>query len=193
MKTTPKGLARTCSALVLAASAACARGGGGGEAGLAPARVADYVHAVIAADRATYAEEVVHRLQDVDKVVRASEQFKEEKSLPLPSQMLRMGAQRAAKTGGFRYGLISTWAINKANMPRTDFEKRGLEAVAKAPDAPYRSTEEVGGKRYFMSLYPDVAVSEACVKCHNGHAESPRTDFKLNDVMGGVVVALPLE
>jgi hypothetical protein len=31
------------------------------------------------------------------------------------------------------------------------------------------------------------------VSCHNGHAESPRKDFKLNDVMGGVVVALPLE
>jgi hypothetical protein len=183
---------RTCWALVLVGTAACARGGGG-SAGLPPEKVADYVHAVIAADRATYAEEVVHRLQDVEKVVRATEQFREEKGLPLPSQMLRMGAQRAAKTGGFRYALISAWAINKANMPRTDFETRGLEAVSRTPGTPYRSTEEVAGKRYFMSLYPDVAVSEACVSCHNGHPESPRKDFKLNDVMGGVVVALPLE
>lgn len=183
----------TCWALVLFGSTACARGGGGATAGVPPEKVADYVHAVIAADRATYAEEVVHRLQDVEKVVRATEQFKEEKALPLPSQMLRMGAQRAAKVGGFRYALISTWAINKANMPRTDFETRGLEAVAKDPGTPYRSTEDVGGKRYFMSLYPDVAVSQACVNCHNGHSESPRKDFKLNDVMGGVVVALPLE
>ena len=122
---------RTCGALVLLAAAACARGGGG-NAGVPPDKVADFVHAVIAADRATYAEEVVHRLQDVEKVVRATEQFREEKGLPLPSQMLRMGAQRAAKSGGFRYALISAWAINKANMPRTDFETRGLEAVAKA-------------------------------------------------------------
>jgi len=193
MNRTPRGLARTWWALALVGGGACARGGSGHDAGLPPEKVADYVHAVIAADRATYAEEVVHRLQDVEKVVRATEQFKEEKGLPLPSQMLRMGAQRAAKTGGFRYALISAWAINKANMPRTDFETRGLAAVAKTPDAPYRSTEELGGKRYFMSLYPDVAVSEACVKCHNGHAESPRKDFKLNDVMGGVVVALPVE
>jgi hypothetical protein len=172
---------RMCWALVLVVGTACARSGGGGSAGVPPEKVADYVHAVIAADRATYAEEVVHRLQDV------------EKGLPLPSQLLRMGAQRAAKAGGFRYALISAWAINKANMPRTDFETRGLEAVAKAPGTPFRSTEVVGGKRYFMSLYADVAVSEACVSCHNGHAESPRKDFKLNDVMGGVVVALPLE
>ena len=184
---------RTCWALVLVVGTACARGGGNDSAGLPPEKVADYVHAVIAADRATYAEEVVHRLQDIEQVIRATEQFKEEKGLPLPSQMLRMGAQRAAKTGGFRYALISAWAINKANMPRTDFETRGLEAVAKVPGTPYRSTEVVGGKRYFMSLYADVAVSQACVSCHNGHVESPRKDFKLNDVMGGVVVALPLE
>jgi hypothetical protein len=183
---------RTCGALVLLLGSACARGGSG-SAGVPPEKVADFVHAVIAADRATYAEEVVHRLQDVEKVIRATEQFHEEKGLPLPSQMLRMGAQRAAKSGGFRYALISAWAINKAYLPRTDFERRGLEAVAQAPDAPYRSTEEVGGKRYFMSLYPDLAVSEACVSCHNGHPESPRKDFKRNDVMGGVVVALPLE
>jgi hypothetical protein len=186
-------LRTTSCALLLVGGAACARGGSGGSGGLPPEKVADYIHAVIAADRATYAEEVVHRLQDVEKVARATEQFREDKGLPLPSQMLRMGAQRAAKTGGFRYALISAWAINKANMPRTDFETRGLETVAKTPDTPYRSTETVGGKRYFMSLYPDVAVSEACVNCHNGHAESPRKDFKLNDVMGGVVVALPLE
>ena len=172
-------------------ASACSRGGE--NTGVPPEKVADYVHAVIAADRATYAEEVVHRLQDVEKVARATEQFREEKGLPLPSQMLRMGAQRAAKEGGFRYALISTWAINKANMPRTDFETRGLDALGKSPDVPYRSQEEVGGRRYFMSLYPDKAVSEACVSCHNGHPESPRKDFKLNDVMGGVVVALPLE
>ena len=189
MKTTR--LLGPCCVLLTVSS--CARGAGGGSAGVPPDKVADYVHAVIAADRATYAEEVVHRLQDVEKVARATEQFREEKGLPLPSQMLRMGAQRAAKTGGFRYALISTWAINKANTPRTDFEKRGLDAVAKEPDQPYRSQEDVGGKRYFMSLYPDRAVSEACVSCHNGHPESPRRDFKLNDVMGGVIVALPLD
>lgn len=189
---TAKGYGWMVAAAALA-GAGCARTTGSAGTGLPPEKVADYVHAVIAADRATYAEEVVHRLQDVEKVVRSSEQFREEKALPLPSQMLRMGAQRAAKTSGFRYALISTWAINKANLPKTDFEKRGLDAVVAAPDTPFRSYEEVGGKRYFMALYADQAVSAACVNCHNGHTESPRHDFKQGDVMGGVVVTLPME
>ena len=28
--------------------------------------------------------------------------------------------------------------------------------------------------------------------CHNGHANSPRRDYKLNDIMGGVIVTIPI-
>jgi hypothetical protein len=31
------------------------------------------------------------------------------------------------------------------------------------------------------------------VSCHNAHKDSPRTDFKLNDVMGGVVLRIPMQ
>jgi len=162
---------------------------------VAPASVADYVHTVIEADRATYAEQVVHRLQDVDKVIKVSESFEEDHALPLPSQMLRMGANAAAKAnqGKLRYALISEWAINKANLPKTPFEKRGLEALATEPDAPPRDYQEIDGNRYFMSLYADKAVSQACVDCHNQHPESPRSNFKLGEVMGGVVVSMRID
>ena len=180
----------TGAVLLAALGAGCQRAG---PAGVPPERVAEYLHAVIEADRATYAEQVVHRLQDVEKVIRASEQFKAEKALPLPSQMLRMGAKRAQEKGAFRYALISEWAINKANLPRTDFEREGLGAVAKAPDKPFARYETVAGQRYYMALYADRAVSDACVQCHNAHEESPRHDFKRGEVMGGVVIALPLE
>ena len=55
---------------------------------VAPESVADYVHMVIEADRATYSDRVVHRLQNVEKVINASESFEEDHALPLPSQML---------------------------------------------------------------------------------------------------------
>lgn len=161
--------------------------------GIPPEQVADYIHTVIAADRETYAEQVVHRLQDVDGVIKANEHFREEKALPLPAQMLRMGAKLASENGPFRYALISPWAINKANLPRSDFEKKGMEVVAGDASKPFTSYETVAGKRYFMALYADRAVSEACIKCHNAHEESPRRDFKLGETMGGISIALPLD
>ena len=160
--------------------------------GVAAPLVADYIHTVIEADRATYATQVVQRLQDEEGVLKATEHFKEDKTLPLPAQMLRMGAQRASSGGGLRYSLISKWAINKANLPRTDFERRGLDAVIANRNQPFTEYQTVSGKRYFMALYPDLAVSPACVKCHNEHEQSPRKDFETGDVMGGIVIAIPV-
>ncbi|HEV8629252.1 MAG TPA: hypothetical protein VGV61_02975, partial [Thermoanaerobaculia bacterium] len=88
--------------------------GGNASPGVPPEQVADLVHTVIAADRAVYADRVVHRLQDVEGIIRSDEKFEEKKALPLPSQMLRMAAKKVADTSSFRYALISQWAINKA-------------------------------------------------------------------------------
>lgn len=160
--------------------------------GIPPEEVTDYIYAVIEADRTTYTREVVYRLQDVEHVIQVNQHFKEEKALPLPSQMLRMGATLVSEKGKFRYALISPWAINKANLPKSNFEKKGLEAVVKEPNKPYKSYETAGGKKYFMALYPDKAVSPACIHCHNHHPDARRKDFKLGDVMGGIVIALPV-
>ena len=183
-------------AVVFAATAAfgCGNqgGGGGASSGVTPQQMADALRAVIAADRAIYATQVVDRLQ-TDGVIKATERYKEEKTLPLPAQMLRMGAEHAAKsTSAFSYALLSLWPINKQNAPKTDAEKAGLKAVADAPDKPYYTEEKLGDKTYFTAVYADKGVAAACVSCHNGHADSPRKDFKDGDVLGGVVIRIPL-
>ncbi|MEO6111480.1 MAG: DUF3365 domain-containing protein, partial [Nitrospiraceae bacterium] len=50
-----------------------------------------------------------------------------------------------------------------------------------------------GRKQYFQAIYPDLAVAPVCIDCHNGHLLSPKRDFKLNDVMGGIAITIPLE
>ena len=166
--------------------------GGKVQGGITPQRMADGVYAVIAADRLIYTREIVNRLT-LAKVVKATEHFKDEQTLALPAQMLRMGAETVQKGDhGFTYALLSLWPINKQNAAKTTLETDGLKSVA-ADAKPYYGEEELGGKRYFTAVYPDKAVSEACVTCHNDNADSPRTDFKLNDVMGGVVVRIALE
>ena len=158
------------------------------------AEMTDALFAVIAADRATYAGEVVNRLQFQEGVIVATEHFREEKALPLPAQMLRMGAEQINQDHGpmFSYSLLSPWPVNKQNGPRTESEKVGLRAVAETRKNHY--TEEViGGKTYFAAYYPDKGVVEACVRCHNEHKDSPRRDFRVGDVMGGIVIRVWME
>lgn len=164
-------------------------------AGFTPQQMADALFTVMASDRAVYTKQVVNRLQNEDQVIKASEHWKDDKALPLPAQMFRMGAETVSgKNAGFTYALLSLWPVNKQNAPQTDVEKTGLKFVADSlGKTNYYAEETLGGKKYFTAVYADVAVSPACVKCHNNHEDSPRTDFKLNDVMGGVVVRLPME
>lgn len=177
----------------------------GATPGLSPSKVADMLHAVMAADRVVYTKQVVSRLvkqqqlQVVNPETRAieafaaSEQWKSEHGkLPLPAQMFRMGADLVAdQEQDFSYGLLSEWPINTQNRPRTPLEKRGLQAIARdGGKKPFYGDEVLGGRRYFTAIYADPAVSPACVDCHNAHPDSPRTDFKLGDVMGGVVIRI---
>ncbi len=168
-------------------------GGPDPSAGISPGRMADALFAVMAADRTVYSNEVVYRLQDVEEVVKASEHWNTRKALPLPAQMFRMGAGLVAKqTDAFSYALLSKWPLNKESGPKTEVEVAGLDSVAENPSKPYYGRETIAGVEYFTAVYADVAVSPSCVTCHNAHEDSPRTDFKQGDVMGGVVIRIPL-
>ncbi len=177
--------------LTLTAASACALPV---VAEISPQRMADAIYAVIESDRAVYTKKVVNRLQNEEEVITADEHWQDEQALPLPAQMLRMGAEGVAeKDLGVTYALMSTWPINKQNEAVTEIEKKGMEFIMANPSKRFYSEEVLGGEKYFTAIYQDIAVSEACVTCHNEHQDSPKDDFKLGDVMGGVVLRIKLD
>ena len=166
---------------------------------ITPKTMADALHLVMDSDRAVYTRRIVNRLAAKEKVITASEHFEDEKALVLPAQMFRFGAEMVAEKAeanpnvNFSYSLQSIWPINKQNAPQTDAEIAGLQFVADNKGENYYTTEELGGTNYFTAVYADTAVSPVCASCHNDHKDSPRTDFKIGDVMGGVVIRIPIE
>jgi len=203
-------------ALIVLAVAICftaiACGGGGSTtatAGISPEVVVDYVHTVMLGDRTAYTKYVVNRLETLegkekpDGVVsaEATEGWEQSGGVPLPAQMFRLGSEEAGETAdqkgiGFTYNLISTWNLNDSHSPKSEFEKKAMEAVNETGE-PYKDYQEIGGQKYFSALYPDKAVAEACVTCHNTHPihleRYPDKKFKMDDVMGGIIINLPIE
>lgn len=154
--------------------------------------VAEYIHAVIEADRDIYTRHVVERMQ-AKGVVVASENWEQKNTLPLPAQFLMESGRYIAKKGlGIQYRLISLWPINKRNAAATEFEKTGLGAILTHPTKPHTGFVKDGGGRSFQAVYADLAVTQACIGCHNAHQDSPKRDFKLNDVMGAIVITIPV-
>lgn len=185
--------ARTLKLAGISGLAVVAAGAAATGKGLEYKDVADMLHSVMDSDRTVYTRKVVNRLAVKEKVIQASEHHEDEKTLPLPAQMFRFGAEMVAeKTDKFRYSLLSLWPINKQNAPRTDVEKAGLEFVAANTGQNYYAEETLGGKKYFTAVYADTAIAPACVSCHNQHKDTPKSDFKLKDVMGGVVIRIPI-
>lgn len=178
--------------LVYGGVSSCTKGPGD-QVTFSPAAVADYVHAVIEADRTFYTVNIVERLQ-AKGVITATEHWRVTNTLPLPAQFLRESADLAARTGSrIGYRLISLWPINKQNGPADEFEGAGLQDVLVHQERAYSGIATIGGVRYFRAIYADRAVSQACIGCHNAHQSSPKRDFKQNDVMGGIVISIPLE
>jgi len=160
--------------------------------GISPASAADYIHSVIEAGRTIYAEVIVERL-GVTIDLKATENWEEEHTLPLPAQFLLLSSRASnAREVGMTYSLMSLWPINAQNGPKTKIEKIGLEEILKTPEKPFTKVVSIQGKPFFKAIYPDKAITKACITCHNNHPKSPKKDFKFGDVIGGISIVLPL-
>ena len=158
-----------------------------------PQEMADALHAVIAADREVYARLVMQHLAEL-KSANASDQKKGNGSPSLPAHLLRPASESVQQKGAeFHYVVRSLWAINPKNAPETTTERTGLQYLLDHPDSNYYTEESLGGRRYFTAVYPDRAIVPACVECHNHSPHSPKKDFELGNIMGGIVVRVPLE
>ena len=107
---------------------------------------------------------------------------------PLPALFLRETARSLAK-GSSHLGLFlgSDAPVNKAN------QFSGVQA-----DAFQQMRRDRAPRHFFMddvkassAMFPDVAVSKGCVDCHNKHADSPKHDWKIGDLMGATTWTLP--
>ena len=153
-----------------------------------PQEMADALHAVIAADHDTYARLVLQNYPP------GGTPGSDENLMALHARMLRQASESVQQQGAeFHYVLRSLWPINPKNAPETDTEKAGLQYVLDHPGTNYYGGESLGGRRYFTAVYAEVATVNACADCHNRNPASPKKDFKTGDVMGGLVVRVPLE
>ncbi|PSN16348.1 hypothetical protein C7271_20320 [filamentous cyanobacterium CCP5] len=193
--------------LAIAVTAVSCSGGGGTTAqsspGIAPELVADYIHTVLAADRTAYTKHVVNRAKMLEGkakddgvlAIEATEGWQQTNGIPLPAQMFRLGSEISNESGYFTYNLISPWYINDSHAPKGEFEEAAVEEMIETGE-PVKDYQEIGDQTFFSAMYPDKAVAEACVSCHNTHPvhleRYPDKQFVMDEVMGGIVINIPL-
>lgn len=107
---------------------------------------------------------------------------------PLPALFLRETAKSLEKNPTpLSLFLGSDYPINDANR----FEGLQLEKFQTLKQTLKPQFFYLADIQMQVAMFSDVAVSEGCIQCHNEHGQSPKHDWKLNDVMGATTWMYP--
>jgi hypothetical protein len=151
-------------------------------------RVFALVEAENDAARTLWTREIVAAGKPVG--LRFGEDWREagEEAGPLPALFLRETAKNLERNP-VRLSLFlgSDAPINLANR----FEGRQKDAFAAMRRTGEPQFFQMPDTRLHTAMFPDEAVTEACVSCHNEHEDSPKKDWRLHDVMGATTWAYP--
>ncbi|MDA2910342.1 ATP-binding protein [Nitrospiraceae bacterium AH_259_D15_M11_P09] len=154
---------------------------------------AQSLHTQIMADREYYASVVVPRIVDLGGGMRP-DYHNLRGQFPLPATFVREVSElTAARREGYSVNLISPWPINKDKGLKDQFQRDAFVALQANPTAQFFRTDTIEGKTAMRVLMADYGSARSCVDCHNAHPLSPKRDFKLNDLMGGLEVVLPMD
>lgn len=156
---------------------------------VSPKKMADSLHAVIAADNRAYVEGVVERRAALARAGASAAD-----AIPNHAQLLRAANQNIQKKGAeFSYTLRSLTPLNPSQGPQTEVEQQGIAFVTENPGQNFYTEEELGGRAYFTAVFAERATLRSCVDCHNQHPKAVRKDLKEGDVLGALVIRIPLE
>jgi len=82
---------------------------------------------------------------------------------------------------------------NRSERTLDGFQAEAWSFLSKNPDEIFVKKENQEGKEVVRVAIADKMVAQGCVNCHNSHATSPKTDWKLNDVRGVLEVQTSIE
>ena len=124
--------------------------------------------------------------------LKYSEDWSEEEvqAGPLPALFLRAVAQELEKNPvPVSLFLGSDFPISSANA----FDGRQDEVFQGIKSTQQPAFFYADSTRRHVAMFPDYAIAAACVDCHNKHPDSPKTDWKLGDMMGATTWLYPDE
>ena len=118
-----------------------------------------------------------------------------EKTIPLPATMVNaLGKAIQEEYPGTNIKLYSNYPFkhHKVVAEKDDFEKAALQALEGKRVKEFYRLENFDGRLTMRYAVADV-MRKSCVNCHNEHPESPKRDWKEDDVRGVVEVMVPVD
>lgn len=116
-------------------------------------------------------------------------------AIPLPATLsMMLGDRLGEHESQVRTRLYSDFPFpwRKNGGPRDDFERDALAALRMHPDEPFFEFSSMNGEPVIRYATADL-MRESCVNCHNTHADTPKSSWKVGDVRGVLAVTVPMK
>ena len=143
--------------------------------------------------RGYYTKNVIKKVLDNGGVHPSIYHKKEEDGIPLPATFIHDMSDLLSKNDT-KVKLYSGFPFpNRADRKLDDFQVEAWEKISKDPNLRFVRTEERDGKTIVRVAIADLMVAQGCVDCHNTRSDTPKDDWKLNDVRGVLEVDATIE
>lgn len=143
--------------------------------------------------RSLYTSEVVEKVRGNGIEVTHEYQGKNG-AIPLPATLtIELGRRIGERGSGMSVRLYSEYPFpwRKDGGPRDAFEREALAALKSNPAQAFYRMEQSQGQAVIRYAVADRMRAQ-CIGCHNSHAASPKTDWKVGDVRGVLEITRPI-
>ncbi|WDE09958.1 methyl-accepting chemotaxis protein [Thalassomonas haliotis] len=113
--------------------------------------------------------------------------------IPLPATFIHDISNEFSQKGILTLKLYSPYPFPLRKERRLDdFGQKAWAALNNNPNQVYVSQDTINDEPFVRVAVADTMAQQGCVDCHNSHPDTPKADWKLNDVRGVLEVQVPI-
>ena len=146
--------------------------------------------------RGYYVKSIIKKVKANETGLKISYDHKKMKDgIPLPATLIHDMSELLSKKSGenVKLKLYSEYPFpNRADRKLDEFGKQAMAFFKNEPDSPFVKQEKYEGMDVVRVAVADKMIAKACVNCHNSRHDTPKNDWKLNDVRGVLEVISPI-
>jgi methyl-accepting chemotaxis protein len=147
--------------------------------------------------RGYYVKSVIKKVKGNDTGLKISYDHKTmDDAIPLPATVIHDMSELLGKKGedNIKLKLYSDFPFpNRKDRKLDGYGQEALAFFKSTPDQSFVKQETLDGQEVVRVAVADKMIAQACVNCHNGRADTPKNDWKLNDVRGVLEVISPID
>ena len=143
--------------------------------------------------RSYYASDILKKVKSQTDLKVNFDHKSQDDTIPLPATLVHdLGAIFTEKTDT-SIQMYSNYPFPNRSMRILDrFQQDALSYILKNPGKTFSREEVVNGENVYRTAFGDNLSAPSCVSCHNSRPDTPKNDWKLDDMRGVIEVKTPL-